>query len=273
MSILAGIGGSALGSSLIQGATSLLGGLFNRGPKISTQLHAAQLMEERRYKWLVQGAKNAGFNPLTVLGATGGQQAPAPQAPISRSAVIGNAIAKAAEAYDPIRREREQLENELLREQVADIKATRKKVGVEGLRTTSSPTKVYDPQSDNMYTVDPAQTTLPVVDPGNSRPELSRVNRGSMKGRYVIGVNGKYYVTPPGMSPTALNEEILGSVGGELTGLLSTIITSANRVYVNDKGEFVPFKPKGRPKGRTSVTLDSFGPATTGNNYEQPIAP
>ena len=205
-------------------------------------------MEERRFQWLVKGAQNAGFNPLTVLGATGGQHAPAPQSPISRSAVIGNAIAKAAEAYDPIRREREELENELLREQIDDIKRTKTKVGVPGLKTTSSPTKVYDPQSDNPYTIDPDDTRFPVVDPSNTRPELTRINRGSLKGRYVVGVNGKYYVTPEGTSPAALWEETTGSLTSEGVSLLSTIQTAANRVYVNDKGELVAKRPKLAPR-------------------------
>lgn len=256
------------GAAAIQGIGSLVGGLFNRGPKISTQLHAAQLMEERRFQWLVKGAQNAGFNPLTVLGATGGQQAPAPQSPVSRSAVIGNAIATAAQAYDPIRLEREKLENELIKEQINDMRQP--KVGVPGVKVSNSPTRAYDLQEDNPYTMNPHHTTLPVVDPTNVRPEFTRVNKGPDKGRYVLALNGEYYLTPKGSSPTALYEEITGSVGAELTGLLSTIQTSYEKVYVNEKGEMIKSRPKARP-GQTTVTLDDVRPVRQpGQRKRQP---
>ena len=241
--------GTSGGAAAINLGGQVLGGLMggSSGKNFEKDMIRQQIMEERRFKWLVQGAKNAGLNPLTVLGATGGQQASAPS-PISASAVVGDSIAKWAANYDPIRDERQKLENELLQLQIDDIKATDKKIGVRSAAVIDSPvSEMYDPQDDNMFTVATGDTTLPVVDPGNTRPEMTRVNEGSYKGRYVVGINGKYYVTPFGTSPTEIQEAINGNVGSELAGLLATIQSAGNRVYVNQKGEFVSTKPKSRP--------------------------
>jgi len=57
----------------IGAASSLLGGFMNKGPSLSDQLKVMQRTEEKKYKWIVEGAQRAGFNPLTALQAGGGQ--------------------------------------------------------------------------------------------------------------------------------------------------------------------------------------------------------
>ena len=94
--------------------------------------------EKERFNWLVQGAENAGFNPLTVLGATGGRsgnsptaqagitigsQAATQKAPLGQ---IGNTVARAGEQFaaympDPIETQTRMLQNQLLTKQIAQI--------------------------------------------------------------------------------------------------------------------------------------------------------
>lgn len=100
-------------------ASKLFGGLFQDDPMDDMRRH-----ERQRYKWLVEGAQNAGFNPLTVLRATGGQQASAAslQSPLSARALIGQGISMGIQDhmanYDPIGDEGRRLDNELKRAQL-----------------------------------------------------------------------------------------------------------------------------------------------------------
>lgn len=162
-----------IGSTLIQGGASLLGGLFGNSSrrrqarqqyefdldmmnrqfdydkeKEAREQARIELTERERFGWLRDGAQNAGFNPLTVLGATGGRMGNTPTiagmtaagrtAPLQISP-IGEAIQSAAQAYNPMDFETKRLENELLKEQIDEIKRNKIKVGVQGVRRTASP--------------------------------------------------------------------------------------------------------------------------------------
>ena len=83
-----------LAPALIAGGTTLLGGLLGRGKKPEQNFQEQQRLEEDRFKWLVTGAKRAGFNPLTVLRSTGGQmgQMQSIQSPLGSRAALGEAI-------------------------------------------------------------------------------------------------------------------------------------------------------------------------------------
>jgi len=111
-----------LGPSVIAGASSLLGGVFGRSkqPGIKKQYRLGrentELLEKNKYKWIVEGARKAGFNPLTALRATGGNitTAPQPQSPLSSRSYIGEAIKTFGGTYaqDAIQRATEARQNE-----------------------------------------------------------------------------------------------------------------------------------------------------------------
>lgn len=164
--------------ALIAGGSSLLGGLSqNKAAKKQAKLQhkydlakmaqqyeydketearqqqIIQNTEEGRFKWLVKGAQDAGFNPLTVLGATGGamgssptaagMQAAARTAPLSN---IGNTIAQAGNQFaalmpDPIKQETQRLENQLLTKQIAQIDREALRYGQPRTVQSNSPTK------------------------------------------------------------------------------------------------------------------------------------
>lgn len=127
-----------LATAAVTAGTSLLSGWLGRnqdsGPSLADQYGAAadaqKRLERNRYKWLVSGAKRAGFNPLTVLGATGGQMAglpsvSVPAAPLSMGSVVGRALVDGANAYlssDPIAEASDRLDVELKKARLEQIK-------------------------------------------------------------------------------------------------------------------------------------------------------
>lgn len=133
---------------------------------------------ENQFRWLVEGAQKAGFNPLTVLGAGGARTSPGPaistplgQQPGAAGFRRENSIGKIAtaagaivDAFDPIERESRRLENELAQARLNQINSeqTRLGQGVPQVRRTESPVEV---QTLN----DGAQATE--VDPYKRSPE------------------------------------------------------------------------------------------------------
>lgn len=81
-------------AAAIAGGSQLLGGLLSKGKKPQWDFQEKERMENERFKWLVKGAKNAGFNPLTVLRATGGQSGnyQTTDSPLGSRAAVGEAI-------------------------------------------------------------------------------------------------------------------------------------------------------------------------------------
>lgn len=156
-----------LAAPLVAAGASLLGGLLGKKktPKRNSrkrnrkdirmqyrQGHAAQeRMEKERFNWMVEGAQKAGFNPLTVLGATGGGQgavpsvtpvlSATPQEGTSTGEVVGNAIIAGANAYDPIGDETRRLENEIRKQTITSLKGQNERFGasVPTVRETASP--------------------------------------------------------------------------------------------------------------------------------------
>lgn len=147
---------------LIKAGASILGGLLggkSKGPSLEQQRISMQITEQERFKWLRDGAQAAGFNPLTVLGATGGNMAPQLQNPLNTNAVaqaLSSGLTTFANAYDPVRHETQELQNELLREQIDEINNNELRYGaVPQVRTTTSPIETRDGQG---------QTENPIVD-------------------------------------------------------------------------------------------------------------
>ena len=189
-------------AALIAGGSSLLGGLFsNRSKKkaaaqqyendlkqaaqqnkydIEREARQSEMIErteKERFKWLVEGAESAGFNPLTVLGATGGAMgqtanaagmtAPGKTAPIS---TMGDSIAQAGANFaaymgDPIAKQTEKLRNELLTKQIDQIDRENLRFGQPVTRQTSSPVKTRGPRTGHISGPDnPSTRPWPRVD-------------------------------------------------------------------------------------------------------------
>lgn len=138
----------------ITGAATVASGLLGKG-KTKTQwdFQERERLEKERFKWLVKGAQKAGFNPLTVLGATGGGLGGGPVAtstPFGVRQAIADAISAGANAYlahDPVLDESKDVENELLRKQIAQYENEARRFGsrpigapVPSLRKSPSPT-------------------------------------------------------------------------------------------------------------------------------------
>ena len=123
------------------------------------QYDRGRVQEKERFSWLVKGAQNAGFNPLTVLGGTGGamgnpiasmaapaagQTANTKIAPLSN---VGNTIASAGEQFaaylpDPIAQQTQRLSNQLLAKQIAQIDRENLRFGQPVTKSTQSNARV-----------------------------------------------------------------------------------------------------------------------------------
>ena len=93
-------------AALISGGSKLLGGILSKPKKLQQNFRE----ERQNLKNIVRGAKEAGFNPLTVLKATGGQPtANAIVSPLGMRAALGEAIEQFGATYatDAMDRERE----------------------------------------------------------------------------------------------------------------------------------------------------------------------
>jgi len=112
--------------------------------------------ENNRYSWLVSGAQKAGFNPLTVLGATGGAMSGGASAgtplmqPVRGSSgglgdAVGAGIAAFGDSYDPVgfATRQQQLENMRKLGDVYDAELAR--FGAVPVNTVNnSPTRVQN---------------------------------------------------------------------------------------------------------------------------------
>lgn len=227
-----------------------------RAMRESVKERKRSLLEDPTF--LVRGAIRAGFNPVTVLGATGGASSglQAPFAPLSRDSSVLNKVAGEI-IEDPLDKRRRELENELLEARIRDTRQEADMFGLQGTRESNGPTRQVPPERIHPSETNPlttlvrqSETRFPVVDPGSTRPEDARIMSGPYAGRYVLySTGGVPFVSPVGMSPTALEEEIRGGIMSELVGATTTL-RGWKRVYVNDRGELVGTKPKARlPSG------------------------
>lgn len=105
--------------ALVTGGLSLLSGLAGK---------KEQKAPETKFEFtkLRDAAQAAGFNPLTALRATGGQPTSVhqPVPPLSSASIIANALGTGAETYfanqpDPVRDERNKLEIDLMKQELA----------------------------------------------------------------------------------------------------------------------------------------------------------
>jgi len=197
----------ALGPALIAGGTSLLSGLLGKGPSEAEQRAAQKETEINRWSWLVEGAQKAGFNPLSVLRASGGQMAPSVQSPLSSRAALGEAIKTFGGTYaqDAIQRATEERAQDDWKERY-DYEIANPPPPVPVLST--APTA--------------AQPQKGKIKIGGDRAADYLVENGPLAGRYVIPVDGIYRLAPQGWVPAGLTEDLFASVASETSGIAST---------------------------------------------------
>jgi hypothetical protein len=141
--LAAAIGGfakSAVGSSLLSGVGSALAGLIGGRDKGVQRWQIRQYGETQRAEQrrnlvnLRTSAEAAGFNPLTVLRATGGSLpgTATPSGALSSSSAFRMALADGVRSgigtllsHDPMAAERDALEQGLMREQIATLQYER----------------------------------------------------------------------------------------------------------------------------------------------------
>ena len=280
---------AAIGTSLIKDvAGSLLGGLFggeeeaeyvgpsNEDYRRANRWRERDLRQDEKFRkrahrndmrYLVQGAQKAGFNPLTVLGATGGQSGfqsiggssptgAVVQQPLSPGAAAARAAGEAVLNYDPIAEERARLENELLEQRLATAqqKDARLGAGVPSVQKTSSPTRQtpFLPNETNAFTINPLDTVFPVVDPSSSRIEDARITHGPYQGRYVMrNTEGKPFISPANFTPAAMREELGGGLSSEVFTTSELLGRGWTPAHVNERGELITKRPKLRLSDRT----------------------
>jgi len=118
---------SATTAALISGGASLLGSvLAKKGPTFGQRMKMQRKWSANEYVWQRKGAERAGFNPLTVLQATGGRSSPAPmQSPSLSRNPIGDAVEAGTSAYfaakdQEAQAEYDQAKLDLVRKQLED---------------------------------------------------------------------------------------------------------------------------------------------------------
>jgi len=247
-----------LGAALIGGGSQLLGGLLGKGKKVEWDFQEKERMENERFKWLVKGAQNAGFNPLSVLRSTGGQSGnyQTTQSPLGARAAVGEAIKTFGGTYaqDAIQRATEERAQDDWKErwdyQIANPQP------VPPLRQTTGGAG----SQDQAGTFDTARDDYvgQIANPTGARPEDIQIPLDNKEygGRYVLRIGQSHYMMPYGWVPTEGVEAALGSGLGEIHGVQS-LMDLGEKVRVTKQGHILkmPVTPK------TPVTT---GPNRTG---------
>jgi len=133
---------------------------------LQDQFDLTKQLELNKYGWLVEGAQNAGFNPLTALGMTGGPQlqgSPAAISPIAVQSYVGEALSTAAGNYqgpeDPIEKEGRVLDNKLKMAKLAQMTSEVNRLGTptgHALSPKQMHVKTYGTDAPVTMPVDPA---------------------------------------------------------------------------------------------------------------------
>jgi len=241
-------------AALIGGGSQLLGGLLGKGKKPQFNFREKRRMEEERFKWLVKGARNAGFNPLTVLRSTGGGQGnmATTTSPLGSRAAVGEAIKTFGGTYaqDAIQRATEERAQEDWKErwdyQIENpLQPVRKNTGGT---STEEKTGTFDTARDDYIGQ--------IANPMGARPEEIQIPLDNEKygGRYVLRIGQAHYMMPYGWVPTEGVEANLGSGLGEIHGIQS-LINLGQKVRVTREGHIL-VNPETPP-----TPLNTGGPA------------
>jgi len=207
----------------ISGGSQLLGGLLSKPKKLQQNFKE----ERQNLKNIVRGAREAGFNPLTVLRATGGQStANAIQSPLGSRAAVGEAIKTFGGTYaqDAIQRATEDRAQEDWKERFDYAQAAR---DVPKLSPKAGETQKFAdeaagnlPQGFGERTFQDGSGRFPRVNPHGIRPEEAMIGSGPYRDRYVISTELGYFLTPKGLAPSAVTEETIGDLATEIISLV-----------------------------------------------------
>lgn len=274
-------------TAAIAAGTTALGGILGRssGPSVQEQMRKQREQGEKGYRDRLRNmrkySRQSGFNPLTLLKAGGGQTQmptmPAAQSPFTARAALGEAIKTFGGTYaqDAAQRATEDRQNEEWTRRYdysyQDVSGVPK--GPSRAPSLAAPETRFSGSSGN----------FPTVDPHGIQPENTRVLSGPYRDRYVLGVDGAYYLTPKGTSPQELYESLTGSVLGETASMYALVKDMADgtvdpddigltRVTWNpDTGEITGTRPKGATRswehGQTpSMPIDVMGRPTVNPN-------
>lgn len=246
----------ATAAALAAGASTVATGLLGKGEKKEWDFREREKLENERFKWLRKGARKAGFNPLTVLGATGGQMGAGPtvtSSPLGLGAILGAAAADAGAAYlnyDPVA-------DETAQARLDNIRADTTLREAEALRFGQTP-----------VTTDPAKRSVNVVDLGSPRPEDHRIQEGPYKGRYLWATtdqtefgNNAVVMLPADWTPGEAREAIAGGAAGEAMSAVDFILQEGGTPVEydwNSKTFTVPPRSK-RPTQRPPIMAGPDG--------------
>ena len=184
---------------------------------------------------MVEGAQKAGFNPLTVLGATGGQSGFSPQgtmSPLSTHQSISSpqgeqrdllgdfarGVGAAIGEYgDPIAAETRRLNNELTKAQTDTLRhqIAREQSAVPAVQSSQSPSE--------SRSGGPLASDWGTADPGGLG-DAARIKGGPLNERWTYYDPGtqELWVSPENYTPTGTLEEVTGQIASELGGLKHT---------------------------------------------------
>lgn len=190
-----------------------------------------EISEKNKYKWIVEGAQEAGFNPLTALRSGGGSLAtpmgtqisavPASQA--SQAASFGenltNAMGTAFNLWDPIGDRNKRLQNELLQTQ---IDTNRQRFDRNDQGSMSTVQKTASPVQENYGSPIGAENVRPVQrpHPGNQPRVLVYLPNGA-PALLLKNVADREGVTNYDTLSAGGMAELVGEITGEVFNTLS----------------------------------------------------
>jgi len=242
-------------AAAIAGGSQLIGGLLGKSKKPEWNFKEKRRMEQERFGWLVEGARRAGFNPLTVLRSTGGQQGDysTTESPLGSRAAVGEAIKTFGGTYaqDAIQRATEDRAQEDWKErwdyQIENpLPPLRQNTGGAADQKTGT----FDTARDDYIGK--------IANPTGARPEEIQIPADNEKygGRYVLRIGQDHYMMPYGWVPSEAVETNLGSGIGEIHGVQS-LINLGEKVRVTRQGHILAMP-------QTPKTPVNTGPNRTG---------
>ena len=254
-------------AALIQGGTALLGGMFkDKGPSLKKQHRLGRESQQKLARdlpqYIVAGAQKAGFNPLTMLRATGGSVGSPTQAnisPLGQRSAIGDAIAQfgATYAQDAIQRETEQRQNEEWTRRYDYDLANRPVSPV-------SPTAATDPQNAISKRDDFVGVVPNIFGSSSEDFQIPPDSDSPYAGRYVIRVKEDNLLMPEGWVPVDGVSGALGEIAGEVHGA-QTFLDMGEKVRLLKDGTVL--KMPNQPK----APLNTGGPANRAGGTGGPL--
>lgn len=212
----------AASGAIASGLASIGGSLLGRKKqKTEWDFEERRYLEKNRFKWLRRGAKRAGFNPLTVLGATGGQMAgvnpTVTDAPLGFATIAAKALADAGASYlsfDPIAYEQSQRNLELTNSMI-DLNRSEAMRNVKG----GGPVTASPPTDDGE--INQADFQGPLIPPGHKLYPKVQV-WGPAGGEIVLpyDIAERMRIRPGGTLTAGDLSEIVGELSGEVYSTL-----------------------------------------------------